>query len=316
MNAVPARLAAAYWGALQRYLVRLDEAQRSRAYELGRHWLAEGLGVLEVAAAHRDALQRLYEEQRAHRDFDATLAAAFDFLAECLAPFEMSHRGARDGARAMRRLNETLESEAKRIAHLLHDEAGQLVATVQIALAGLVEELSPKGQRKLDEVKALLRRIDDELRNVSHELRPMVLDRLGLIPALKLLAQNVARRSGIRVTVIGNDESRLPAVMEIALYRIAQEALANVLRHSRACRARIDVRVTNGRVQCEVSDDGVGFAREMLERGDGLGIIGMRERLNALGGMLYMESKPETGTTLRAEIPWRTQDALHRAARG
>lgn len=227
----------------------------------------------------------------------------------------MSHRGARDGARAWRRLNETLENEAKRIAHLLHDEAGQLLATVHIALADLAQELPPKSRARLGEVEWLLGKIETELRNVSHELRPLVLDRLGLLAALRMLAENVARRAGIRVSVSGDESGRIPSVVEITLYRIVQEALANAVRHARACRVRIEFQILAGRVQCTVSDDGVGFLPGRLERSQGLGIIGIRERLNALGGTLRIDSGPKSGTTLQVELPLRTQRAVPRAAR-
>ena len=297
------RFAERYGAGLRAFLDAPGEAGRSRAYELGRAALAEGLGVLDLAAAHHAALRRMRAGGGRRASPPATIDAAGDFFVECLSPFEMSHRGAREGARAWRRLNEALENEAKRIAHALHDEAGQLLASVHIALADLEKGLPPRSRARLPEVKQLLHSIETELRNLSHELRPTVLDRLGLLPALQFLGERVARRAGIRVQVKGEEAGRLPSVLEITLYRIAQEALNNVVRHARASRAGIELQVGAERVSCTIRDNGIGFAPERLRQGDGLGLTGIGERLHALGGSLHIASKPRRGTVLRAEVP-------------
>lgn len=297
------RITERYWMSLRAFLDEPGEAERSRAYELGRTALAEGLGVLDLAAAHHAALRRLLARGARRASPPAALDAAGEFFAECLSPFEMSHRGAREGARAWRRLNEALESEAKRIAHALHDEAGQLLASVHIALADVENGLPPRSRGRLQEVKRLLYSIETELRNLSHELRPTVLDRLGLLPALQFLGESVARRAGIRVQVSGEEAGRLPSVVEITLYRIAQEALNNVVRHARASRASIELQVGPRRVSCAIRDNGIGFAPERLRHCDGLGLTGINERLHALGGSLHIASKPRRGTVLRAEVP-------------
>jgi len=292
-----------YWASLRKYLDDPSEAQRSKAYELGRHSLADGLGVLDIATAHYGALQRALSTHARRAIPEAVIRAANEFFTECLSPFEMSHRGAREGARAWQRLNEALENEAKRIAHALHDEAGQLLASVHFAIAAMADELPPQSRARLQEVKALLNRIETELRNLSHELRPIVLDRLGLLPALQFLAESVTRRAGIPITVRGGEPGRLPPVVEITLYRIVQEALNNVLKHAQARSASIELKVGPQRVSCTIRDDGVGFAAERIRHSDGLGLAGIRERLNALGGSLHFASRPKRGTALRAEVP-------------
>lgn len=299
------RFAARYRAGLRKFLDDPSEARRSQAYELARKGLADGLGVLDVAAAHYRALRLLLEAQARRGARQSLMKNANDFLLECLSPFEMSHRGAREGARAWQRLNEALENEAKRIAHALHDEAGQLLASVHIAVAEVARELPPQSRARLQEVRRLLHRIEVELRNLSHELRPTVLDRLGLLPALQSLAENVARRAGIRIHVTGEDAGRLPSVVEITLYRIAQEALNNVVRHARARSASIELRAGPERVSCAIRDNGVGFAPERVRKGEGLGLTGINERLHALGGSLHIASQPRRGTVLRAEIPRR-----------
>jgi len=292
-----------YWASLRKFLADPSEVQRSKAYELGRHGLTDGLGVLDTAGAHCGALQRVLSAHERGAIPEAVIRAANEFFTECLSPFEMSHRGAREGARAWQRLNEALENEAKRIAHALHDEAGQLLASVHFAIADMADELPPQSRARLQEIKALLNRIETELRNLSHELRPIVLDRLGLLPALQFLAESVTRRAGIPITVKGAEPGRLPPVVEITLYRIVQEALNNVLKHARASSASIELEVGLERVSCTIRDNGVGFAAERIQHSDGLGLAGIRERLNALGGSLHFTSRPKRGTALRAEVP-------------
>src|SRR5207302_1332613 len=137
---------------------------------------------------------------------------------------------------ALRGLNEALEEEIKRIAHALHDEAGQLLASVHIGLAEVARDLPPHTARRLDDVRGLLTKIEEQLRHLSHELRPTILDDLGLRPAIEFLADGVSRRTGLQITVEGVPGKRMPAPTETALYRIVQEALTNVTKHAQASR--------------------------------------------------------------------------------
>jgi signal transduction histidine kinase len=238
-----------------------------------------------------------------HGASDALLTAAGEFFAECLSPYEMSHRGAQEGARALRHLNEVLEAELKRIAHALHDEAGQLLASVHIAIADVASELPPQARGRLDGVEVLLKQIEAELRTLSHELRPTVLDNLGLVPALEHLAEKVAKRTGLILSVTGETGERLPAAVETALYRIVQEALNNVVKHAHAHSVRIDLQRTRRKILCAIRDDGVGFDAFDQRGNEGLGLSGIRERLNSLGGSLSVVTEPRRGTTLLADIP-------------
>lgn len=296
------RLAERYWEILQDYLRDRSEASLSRGYELARGALVDGCGVLQMADIHHRALIRLLAENGAT---DGLLIGADELFAECLSPFEMSLRGAQEGTRALRHLNEVLESELKRIAHALHDEAGQLLASVHLAIADIAVELPPQSRGRLDEIERLLKQIEVELRNLSHELRPTVLDNLGLIPALEFLAEKVAKRTGLVVTVTGETGQRLPATVETALYRIVQEALNNAVKHAHANSVRIDLRCTSLGVVCAVRDDGVGCKALHERDSQGLGLSGIRERLNALGGSLRIVTEPRHGTTLLAEVPLR-----------
>jgi two-component system, NarL family, sensor histidine kinase UhpB len=289
-----------YWEILQEFLEHSDEAPLNRGYELARQAMVDGCGVLELADVHHRALRRLCAVTRPD---DRLLWAAGDFFAECLSPFEMSHRGAQDGTRALRHLNEMLEAQQKRIAHALHDEAGQLLASVSIAVADVASELPAKHRARFEGIERLLKQIEVELRNLSHDLRPTVLDNLGLLPALEFLAEKVTKRTGLNVYVNGDASTRLPAAIETALYRIVQEALNNAVKHAQASSVRIELQRTSSRVACSVRDDGRGFDAHRQQAVHGLGLNGIRERLNALGGTLLLTTEPKRGTTIQADIP-------------
>lgn len=300
MDTRPPTLAVRYAETLREYLRDSGEASLARGYELARCALMEGRGVLDMAAIHHESLKRLFEERRIS---DELLEKAGDFFAECLSPFEMSHRGAQEGTRALRHLNQVLEAELKRIAHALHDEAGQLLASVHIALADMANDLPPPARARLGEVERLLRQIEAELRNLSHELRPTVLDNLGLLPAIDFLAEKVAKRTGLVISVAGETERRLPPPVETALYRVVQEALNNAVKHAHASSVKVELECTPSRVSCRIRDDGVGFVPRGEPDAQGLGLLGIRERLNALGGSLRVVTEARHGTTIVADIP-------------
>jgi signal transduction histidine kinase len=196
------------------------------------------------------------------------------------------------------------EEEARRIAHELHDEAGQILAAVHISLDELVQAVP--GQRDLlQRLHDELDRVEAQLRRLSRELRPTMMDDLGLGAALGWLAQGVTERTGVAITVDAPD-SRLSPEAETALYRIVQEALANAVRHARPRRITVEVRAEATRVRARIHDDGQGFdvAAALARRGDrGLGLIGMRERAEALGGTLEVRSAPHEGTEVCVAIP-------------
>jgi two-component system sensor histidine kinase DegS len=297
------RFGRSYQDALQSYLRDLGEEHLHRAYEMGRDALVGGLGILEVSAWHHHALRHLLtiDEPAARK---RACEAAGRFLAESLSPFEMSHRGTREAALALQRLNETLENEAKRIGQALHNEAGQLLASVHIALAELAPTLPASAREQAAEIVKLLKDSEDSLRDLSHELRPMVLENLGLLPALRSLAEKVSRRNKLSILVSGNNHVRMPPSIESAIYRCAQEGLNNAVKHARARNVRIRVRCGSRRASCIVQDDGVGLSRPLRrEENTGLGLIGIRERLSTLGGSFRIVSRPPRGTTLLLTIP-------------
>jgi two-component system, NarL family, sensor histidine kinase UhpB len=208
--------------------------------------------------------------------------------------------------KALHRLNQALEEEVKRIAHALHDEAGQLLASVHIGLAEVARDLPPHSAQRLNNVRGLLDKIEEQLRHLSHELRPTILDDLGLRPALEFLADGVSRRTGLQIVVEGSPDVRLPTSAETALYRIVQEALTNVAKHAKATRVTIAIERSGHFVRWIIRDDGLGFDVPTVlgRRGSrGLGLIGIQERLQGIGGTLEITSTPRGGTQLLISIP-------------
>jgi signal transduction histidine kinase len=228
------------------------------------------------------------------------------FFTESMSAFEMTHRAIGEANTALHRMNEALEEEIKRIAHALHDEAGQLLAAVHLSLDQMERQLDPEAKVRLQEVKGLLNDVEHQLRHLSHELRPTLLDDLGLVPAIEFLSEGVAKRTGIHVAIRSSYQRRLPAPIETALYRVVQEALNNISKHAQAVSVRIRLRSYGKAVQCSITDDGVGFDPSAVKnnpQGHGLGLLGMRERLQPLGGVVEIDSNPGQGTKLLITVP-------------
>ncbi len=295
-----------YPNALETYLVGASEASPRRACEIGRWAIAQGIGVLKLATVHHESLGRILIRLSRTVAFKDGLRRAGEFLADALSPYELAHRGSREAVLALRQLNEKMEREMQRIALAVHDEAGQLLYAARLAMSSTAAEAaSPPVQQRMAEIGAILNRAEQELRRVSHDLRPTILDDLGLVPALQFLAERVSKSTGISVHFESFVENRFAANVKTALYRIVQEALTNVTRHSGAKNVTIELRRDLTRLTCLVQDDGVGFDPGVLwsREGRGMGLTGIRDRAVALGGRLQIHSQPHRGTELLVEIP-------------
>src|SRR5690349_22301412 len=223
-----------YAATLREYAMGGGEAVLGRAYELGRRAIAERKSLLELVALHHKVLRELFESSDDSATQKHLVLASSDFLAECVSPYEMAQRGFQDAVKALRQLNETLEEEIKRIAYSVHDEAGQLLVAVHLALANLAQDL-PQAQRpQITQIEDLLSEVEKHLRRYSHELRPTILDDLGWIPAIRFLADGVSKRASLPIHIETGVTERLPAAMETTIYRILQEALNNIVKHAGA----------------------------------------------------------------------------------
>ena len=246
-------------------------------------------------------------EARVH-DRTAELAETNGALTDEIARRKLAETDRRD---LQQRLTTAQEHERRRIARELHDELGQHLTALGLGLKitkNEISKMSPAWER-LQSLQTLTDLIGRQIHNLSLELRPTALDDLGLLAALANYAEEWAERSGIEVDFhsTGMDEVRLPVLIETTLYRVVQEALTNVLKHSGARRVSVVLRRSPDQVSAVVEDDGRGFsgdpapATPATERR--LGLLGMRERLDLVGGTLTVESAVGCGTTVIARIP-------------
>jgi signal transduction histidine kinase len=290
-------------GALASYVAQAEEAHLGSAYELGRAALTQGWSIPQVVAIHGRALRALLGKADGSRSIHSMLELGAAFLAESLSSYEMTHRGYREAVVALRHVNDKLEQEIKRIAHALHDEAGQMLVHVHLALTDLARECPPAARPEFHRVQGLLEQVEQQLRHVSHELKPTVLDDLGWLPAIEFLADGISRRAQLPILVRSSVTARLPGPVETALYRAVQEALTNASRHAHASCVQIEVHREADTLCCVISDDGIGFDVAKCGAGGGLGLGGMRERLSAVAGTMQIASTPGEGTQIRLQLP-------------
>jgi len=210
------------------------------------------------------------------------------------------------------------EDERRRIARELHDEIGQslnaLIFGLKTAELSMME-YSVDAQEVLKRLRVSTSDAVRELQTVIYDLRPSLLDDLGLIPAIRWYAEDRLESVGVRVSweVVGNDEERFTPDIETALFRIAQEALTNASKYAEATEINIGLHLNDDRINLTICDNGIGFdisnVLDNRERdGRGLGLLGMKERADLLSGTLDIESKPASGTCVRVAIPLRQDD--------
>jgi PAS domain S-box-containing protein len=205
-----------------------------------------------------------------------------------------------------RRLLEVQEEERRHLARELHDEFGQLLATITVQLHAAKTLARESARSIIEECISILQRAGDEVRSLALELRPTMLDTAGLDATLRWLASQHEQRTGIATEVMGH-LNEVPGEVAIAAFRVIQEALTNVLRHAQAQHIWIELSQDGGAMELLVRDDGVGFdVAETLDwaanRGH-LGLLGMKERVQILGGHLEVDSKPGLGTRIRLSLP-------------
>jgi PAS domain S-box-containing protein len=209
------------------------------------------------------------------------------------------------------RLLTVQEAERRTLARELHDAVGQELTALSLNLTiiddALPEETLKKVHERLEDSQALLEKTTSHLRNIMVELRPPGLDELGLLAALKEHVGQVARRSEVAVSITGTEpQPRLAPTDEIALFRIVQEALNNIVKHARASESQVSLRQNAQSVVLSISDNGVGFdtARKPIMGGYGMGTTTMRERAEAIGAKLQLHSVPGEGTRVTVELAW------------
>jgi len=270
-------------------------------------WLAlKPLGQLEETARrvqNGDLDARAPVSPLADRELER-LTSAFNGMLDGIAGYRRRLREV--AARALH----AAEEERRRIALELHDETSQRLAAILLRLRVLRSAQDDHRRDTLiEELREELADILEGTRRYARGLRPPALDELGFGPAIESHARSVAETSGVEVDVrIGNgSRETLAPEAELALYRIAQEGLSNVARHAEADHAWVRIEWTDDAVVATIEDDGRGFdvADVMAAEDRGLGLFGMHERANYLGGYVEVESEPGSGTLVRATIPLR-----------
>jgi signal transduction histidine kinase len=247
------------------------------------------IGIVAVHDKSGDDARFTEEDLRLVETFGNRAATAAD----------LSERVERD---ALRRVMDAQELERRRLARELHDETGQALTSLLLGLRAVEEADDEERRERLAAVRQLAVATLQDVRRLAVELRPKALDDFGLVPALERLVSTFTEQTGLRVDLEQTlGDARLPAPTETALYRIVQEALTNVVKHAQATQVSIVLTRKDGSVTAVIEDDGKGFDPERTREG-GFGLLGMRERVELVGGRLTVEAEA-AGTTVVAEVP-------------
>ncbi len=271
----------------------------------GRRFYASGVltPLGEGSRGFVKVLRDLTARKRAEEELEERVAERTSELAAAVDALEAEFARRRD---LTRRLGTAQEDERRRVARDLHDSLGQLQAGLGLAVAAArgTPGLPAAAGERLDEVKRMADELGRETHALAVRLRPTSLDDLGLEPALRQLVADWFGRTGIGVEfdTAGVGDSRLPADVETAVYRVVQEALTNVAKHAGATAVSVVVTRPDGFVSVVVEDDGRGFDPAAVPKGR-LGLLGMRERVELVGGTIDVDSAPGAGTTVAVQIP-------------
>lgn len=229
------------------------------------------------------------------------------------AEIERSHRQLRD---LYQQMHEVREAERVRIARELHDELAQWLTALKMDVSWLAGRLPAEDDRVREKVERMKRLVDTtvtSVRRIAHDLRPAMLDDLGLVPAIEHLLHEFSQRTGL---VVGLDadasEIDFREPLTTSVYRMVQEALTNVARHAQATEVRVAIRVEGDELAISTSDNGVGISGSGLRSGKSLGILGIKERAGTLGGGADVYSPKEGGTVVEIRVPVKP----YRGARG
>lgn len=231
---------------------------------------------------------------------------------------------ARGGLRPLSvRLELARETERARVARELHDELGQVLTSLKLEFMWLVDEIKrgppPPGIQTVNKLQSLIGLIEvsiQSVRRISTDLRPAVLDHLGLAEAIRWEATKFEARTGIRCRLACNIERELAdRTRSVAVFRILQEALTNVARHAHAGAVRIDVREQGKMLKLVVKDNGRGITKAEASSVESIGLLGMQERAKVVEGRISITGSPGRGTTVTLEIPLVSRQETGRRAR-
>jgi len=206
-----------------------------------------------------------------------------------------------------RRLIEAQEQERARIARELHDDLGQRMALLQVGIQQFehnMTRLSSRVRQQLRELAQSSAEVSSGIHDLSHQLHPSRLDILGLVTSLRGFCREFSQRHKLRIAFVPRGiQQEIPKDVSLCLYRIAEEALQNVVKHSGAEEAKVELSGHDNQIDLCISDPGTGFSPESVLVEAGIGLISMRERLRLVGGILSVESEPSHGTRIRVRVP-------------
>lgn len=329
------RLARRYATVLRKYAAEQRETVLEEAYELGRAAVAAEAGILDLARIHVEAREKLLQPASGAKNHARISKLTGVVFLQALSPFEAMHRGFRELNGELQQRNRELEAEAavrkrleeslrrlsrrilrvqeeqrRRLSRELHDEVGQSLTAISVTLAALRHGSEAKRAdfaRTIGRVQRLLEETMEAVHRFALELRPALLDELGLLPALRSHIKRFSQRTGLRIRLVADAAAeQLDNDQKTAVFRIAQESLTNVARHAHASRVRISIRRSGGNICMEVFDNGKSFreappgAARQRER---LGLLGMQERARLANGLLTIKPEPGKGTTVWVTIP-------------
>ena len=260
--------------------------------------------TVELAASNLELTQEITRRKAA----EAALKKSETHYSQLL---EKSDHMQEQLRRLSRQILSAQEEERKEISRELHDVIAQTLTGINVRLAALKKEAAVNTMtlgRNIASTQRLVEKSVNIVHQFARELRPAVLDDLGLIPALHSFMKNFTARTGVHADLTAFAEvEKLEMARRTVLFRVAQEALTNVARHAKASRAEVSIQKLDGAARMEIKDDGQSFQVERILHSKGdkrLGLLGMRERVEMVGGAFCVESAPGQGTTVRVEMPF------------
>jgi signal transduction histidine kinase len=301
------------------YLGDVQESPRGGAEVLARHALEAGGSLTEFMDEVMSTITDAVRGADGPAQVGKVLDAGESFVRDTLSPYENEWRAAMDSGRGLRLQNDRLEERVRRIAHEIHDSSAQFLASVHTELHRAAERAPAEITARLQRIHTLLNQVEADLHRFSHELRPTILDDLGLVPALHELSRSINRENGMVIAVEGPPDGRYSPAVEIALYRTVQDALSGVEKSGRSRRVKVRVETSENEIRCSIADDGARAGKAINrspEMEHGLGLIGIRERLATLGGKLSFENRADgRGSRLVASIPLEVRHVASRFGR-
>lgn len=250
------------------------------------------------------------------------IGVVFDYLTNDIAKMSELVESAKMKQMFGLKIIQAQEEERKRVARDIHDGPAQSMANVvlrtEIAERLMSHQQEELARQELKDLKKMVRRSLADVRQIIFDLRPMALDDLGLIPTLRKFIPEIAKRENIEIELVLNGiERRLASGMEVAIFRMFQEILTNVIKHAKATLAIANIEYADKYLRVSVQDNGVGFIEEeVIKNKNHFGLMGMKERIELLEGELEIQSEIDKGTTVTFTIPTKESGELHNDARG